>query len=220
LAFSGYDNVFIDHRYIQDETMRKLLLAIFSLALLFPLSSYSQWKEWNPVVSYQQQPDAVMLKMKQGTLRLQPLTESILRVTYSATGTIPEQTEYVVIKKQWPAVKFSVASDDKEIALATSKLKVVVSKVDGAIAYKDSSGKQLMLEGTRMLTPAVVNGEKTYKAESFLNVYGSPEGLYGLGQHQAGVWNYRGESVDVSQENSNIAVPLLVSSNGYGLFWN
>jgi alpha-D-xyloside xylohydrolase len=200
--------------------MRKLLLAIFSLALLFPLPSYSQWKEWNPVVSYQQQPDAVMLKMKQGTLRLQPLTESILRVTYSATGTIPEQTEYVVIKKQWPAVKFSVAADDKEIALSTSKLKVVVSKVDGAIAYKDSSGKQLMLEGTRMLTPALVNGEKTYKAESFLNVYGSPEGLYGLGQHQAGVWNYRGESVDVSQENSNIAVPLLVSSNGYGLFWN
>ena len=44
--------------------------------------------------------------------------------------------------------------------------------------------------------------------------------FYGLGQHQAGVWNYRGESVDISQDNSNIAVPFLVSSNGYGIFWN
>jgi alpha-D-xyloside xylohydrolase len=34
------------------------------------------------------------------------------------------------------------------------------------------------------------------------------------------VWNYRGESVDISQDNTNIAVPLLLSSNGYGIFWN
>ena len=65
-----------------------------------------------------------------------------------------------------------------------------------------------------------VNGEDTYRAESFVNIYGSHEGLYGLGQHQAGVWNYRGESVDISQDNSNIAVPLMLSSKGYGIFWN
>jgi alpha-D-xyloside xylohydrolase len=49
-----------------------------------------------------------------------------------------------------------------------------------------------------------VNGEDTYRAESFVNIYGSREAFYGLGQHQAGVWNYRGESVDISQDNSNI----------------
>ena len=55
---------------------------------------------------------------------------------------------------------------------------------------------------------------------SFFPIYGSHEGLYGLGQHQAGVWNYRGETVDLSQENTKIAIPLLVSTNGYGIFWN
>ena len=75
-------------------------------------------------------------------------------------------------------------------------------------------------EADRKLTPVKVNGEDTYRAESFINIYGSHEGLYGLGQHQAGVWNYRGESVDISQDNTNIAVPLLVSSNGYGIYWN
>ena len=53
-----------------------------------------------------------------------------------------------------------------------------------------------------------------------VSIYGSHEALYGLGQHQAGVWNYRGESVDISQENSNISVPLMLSSKGYGIFWN
>ena len=70
------------------------------------------------------------------------------------------------------------------------------------------------------LTPEKVNGEDTYRAESFVNIYGSHEALYGLGQHQAGVWNYRGESVDISQDNSNISVPLMLSSKGYGIFWN
>ena len=34
------------------------------------------------------------------------------------------------------------------------------------------------------------------------------------------MWNYRGESVDISQDNTNISVPLLLSSQGYGLYWN
>ena len=51
-------------------------------------------------------------------------------------------------------------------------------------------------------------------------MWDTPEAFYGLGQHQAGVLNYRGESVDISQDNTNISVPLLLSSNGYGIFWN
>ena len=89
-----------------------------------------------------------------------------------------------------------------------------------ALLIVTSTGNQLLQEATRKLTPVKVNGEDTYRAESFINIYGSREALYGLGQHQAGVWNYRGESVDISQDNTNIAVPLLLSSQGYGLYWN
>jgi len=81
-------------------------------------------------------------------------------------------------------------------------------------------GQLLATDAYRSLRPVVVNGEKTFHAEVSLGNYGSHEGLYGLGQHQAGVWNYRGETVDLSQENTNIAIPLLVSTNGFGIFWN
>jgi alpha-D-xyloside xylohydrolase len=66
----------------------------------------------------------------------------------------------------------------------------------------------------------MLHDEDAFRAESFINIYGSREALYGLGQHQSGVWNYRGESVDISQDNTNIAVPFLVSSKGYGIYWN
>ena len=125
-----------------------------------------------------------------------------------------------MVKKDWPAASFDVTADDKAITLTTAKLKVVIERESGAMHYEDADGKQLTTEAYRSLKPVEVNGEKTFHAESFFAIYGSHEGFYGLGQHQAGVWNYRGETVDLSQENTEIAVPLLVSTNGYGIFWN
>ncbi len=100
------------------------------------------------------------------------------------------------------------------------RVKASVSLHDSTISFEDALGHKLVTLGPGRLTPVQVNGESTYHAEEVAAIYGSQEGFYGLGQHQAGVWNYRGASIDLSQENTEIAVPLLVSSNGYGIFWN
>ena len=126
----------------------------------------------------------------------------------------------MVTKTTWPAVQWKMESTDGEVALVTSRLRVMVNRADGAIEYHDAAGKRLLQEGTRNMTPARVNGEDTWHAELSFSIYASQEAFYGLGQQQAGVWDYRGESVDLSQDNTVIAVPLLVSTNGYGLFWN
>lgn len=43
------------------------------------------------------------------------------------------------------------------------------------------------------------------------------EALYGLGQNEEGISNLRGQTVYVHQANRKIAVPMLISSLGYGL---
>lgn len=43
------------------------------------------------------------------------------------------------------------------------------------------------------------------------------EALYGLGQHEEGILNLRGHMLYLHQANRKIAVPLLVSSLGYGI---
>jgi alpha-D-xyloside xylohydrolase len=191
-----------------------------SLTLMIATVAHAQWDPMNPVAAFQQQPDGVVLSMKSGTLKLQVCTDSIVRVRYSATSSFSNLPDYVVTKNSWPATAWKMHSTNEEITLTTQVLSLTVTRKDGAITYRDSGGKQLVQEGSRKLTPVKVNGEDTYRAESFINIYGSREGLYGLGQHQAGVWNYRGESVDISQDNSNISVPLILSSNGYGIYWN
>ena len=201
------------HRFIRSS----VLLCVLTL---LAATAHAQWAPMNPVTAVQQQPDGVLFTMQTGTLRLQVCTDSIIRVRYSATATFSDRPLYVVTKTSWPENKWTMQSTDDAVTLTTSRLAVTVTRKDGGITYRDLEGKQLLQEATRKLTPVKVNGEDTYRAESFINIYGSREALYGLGQHQAGVWNYRGESVDISQDNTNIAVPLLLSSQGYGLYWN
>ena len=46
------------------------------------------------------------------------------------------------------------------------------------------------------------------------------ERLYGLGQFQDGYSNVRGLSRRLTQVNTQISIPMLLSSKGYGLLWN
>jgi alpha-D-xyloside xylohydrolase len=195
---------------------------LVGLGLLFGLSSVAtgQWAPRNPITDILQQRDGVLFTQRSGFLKVQICSDSVVHVLYSPTSSFPTRFDPVVIQKSWPEVKWALQTGDEDVTLSTARIKVVVSRQDGAITYRDLAGNQLVQETSRKLTPVKVNGEDTFRAESFVNIYGSREGLYGLGQHQAGVWNYRGESVDISQDNTNIAIPFLVSSNGYGVFWN
>jgi len=201
------------------QLLASLLIALF-LSLFCASAAQAQWIAMNPVRKVQQETDGVLFTMGSGTLRVQVCSDSVIHVLYSATATFPKRADFVVTKESWPATQWTMQSSDDAVTLTTAMLKVTVTRKDGAIAYAEVKGGSLVQESSRRLIPEKVNGEETYRAESMVNVYGSHEGLYGLGQHQAGVWNYRGDSVDISQENSNISVPLMLSSKGYGIFWN
>ena len=195
------------------------LLGVF-ICLFCAGAAQAQWKPMNPVRDVQQQEDGVLFTMGSGTLRVQVCSDSVIHILYSPTATFPKRADFVVTKETWPAAQWAMQSTDDAVTLATSLLKISVTRKDGAISYAEVHGGPLVQESSRSLTPEKVNGEDTFRAESMVSIYGSHEGIYGLGQHQAGVWNYRGESVDISQENSNISVPLMLSSKGYGIFWN
>ncbi|HWX91857.1 MAG TPA: glycoside hydrolase family 31 protein [Terriglobales bacterium] len=199
---------------------RNYAAVVLGLVLTLNLAAHAQWAPMNPVTGVEQQSDGVLFKMQTGLLNVQVCTDSIIRVLYAPTSSFPNQHQYVVLKPSWPASKWTLTSTNDATTITTSRMKVKVTRQDGAITYQDADGKPIVEEASRKMTPVNVNGENTYRAESFVNIYGSHEALYGLGQHQAGVWNYRGESVDISQDNTNISVPLLLSSNGYGIFWN
>ena len=46
------------------------------------------------------------------------------------------------------------------------------------------------------------------------------EAIYGLGQHQDGKMNQRNQKIYLRQSNMNVCIPLIVSTKGYGVFWD
>jgi len=196
------------------------LSLIFLASAAFCSSSLAQWNPLNPVHSSQKDASGLTVFLEKGALRFQVCSDSLIRVLYSSGREFPKVADYVVIKSDWPQSPFDVTESATEIGLSTVKFKLVVNKKDSVIVFYDAAGKKLTQENDRSLTLAEVNGEKTYHLERFTNMWDTQEAFYGLGQHQGGLFNWRGESVDISQDNTNISVPLLLSSSGYGIFWN
>jgi alpha-D-xyloside xylohydrolase len=194
--------------------------AALLLLLSFCPGAGAQWSPLNPVQSFKKQADGVLVTMLQGTLRVTICSDWIVRVTYAAGPEIPDTPQYTVIKNKWAGSHWWMVPDDTSVKVSTPLMTVTIAKKDGAILFTEAAGRKLFQDYQRTLTPVEVSGEKTYRSEMFSNLWDSTEAFYGLGQHQAGVWNYHGESVDLSQANTNISVPMFLSSNGYGIFWN
>ena len=51
-------------------------------------------------------------------------------------------------------------------------------------------------------------------------VFSPGEAIYGLGQHEEGILNYRGRCQYLYQQNMKKAMPIIVSTRGYGILWD
>jgi alpha-D-xyloside xylohydrolase len=125
-------------------------------------------------------------------------------------------------KQSCPGAKFQFAKSDSAATLETAQLKVELSLTHGNITYQRLAGDSLLREGgsiPRTYEHAEVNGDQTYRITDRFSPDGT-EGFYGLGQHQNGMFNYRGATVELGQNNTDVAIPFLVSSKGYAVLWN
>ncbi|MGA8086782.1 MAG: TIM-barrel domain-containing protein [Terracidiphilus sp.] len=121
-----------------------------------------------------------------------------------------------------PGAPFTFAQDAKAASLKTAQLEVIVNIERGNLSFRSISGESLLNEGNsipRTYEPVELNGEHTFRVTDRFSP-SITEGLYGLGQHQNGMFNYRGATVELGQDNTDVAIPLLISSKGYGLMWN
>jgi alpha-D-xyloside xylohydrolase len=188
-------------------------LNIFLSIFLIPSLAFSQvYKKHNV------QKDRLSIQLSEGVLNIIPLSDKAIRVQWEKG--MKEEREFVLVNKLLvPA--FKVSETPSKLALSTNFMKVVFDKQTGAIDYNDNTGKRFLGEipGTRKLTPSSVMGERCFVAEQ---TFDSPPGeyLFGLGQFQDGQYNLRNISRKLVQVNSQIAIPFLYSSRGYGLLWH
>lgn len=163
-------------------------------------------------------PDGLRLPLQEGTLTLQVFDTNIVRVLYEPNPGAAPCSSLVVTAAPVP-IPFRIRERQAFIELRTSAITLRASTANGAITLQTADGRLLFREDSlapRSMTPARVMGEATFHAR--LNLcFADGEALYGLGQYQEGVMNYRGHTVTLAQENTQVAVPFLLSSRSYGL---
>jgi alpha-D-xyloside xylohydrolase len=168
----------------------------------------------------QKQGDGALLTMPSGTLRLQVWSDRIIRVTFAPQNKMSASKSFSVIAKP-SKTKWKSSETPDAVVLETQAVRARVDKKTGAVGFFDLNGKPILQEaenGREFAPTTVTNFNGTSARQKF--ILPPDERIYGLGQHQAGVWNYRGTTVHLQQRNMEVGLPVLVSSKGYGVLWD
>ena len=99
--------------------------------------------------------------------------------------------------------------------------RIKISKRKEQIALVDSKGKVIVEESPRSrLISTGQTGTLNSLAVSQSFVTGTDEFLFGTGQFQDGYLNIRGLTRRLTQVNTQISIPMVISNKGYGILWN
>ena len=105
------------------------------------------------------------------------------------------------------------------LVVRTRGAAVRVNRTDGGLVVADGAGRvALRARAPDAFRPGIGDDAGVAIQQRFRLT--PDEGLYGLGEFQDGVVNWRGEDVRLSQSNTMSAIPSLVSSHGWGLLWD
>lgn len=164
-------------------------------------------------------PGTVALEIEGGHLTLQPLLDNAVRVRFTrdAKASAPS----LILSENLPAPAAVVRESAQEVVLELPRLRATVDRATGTLTFADSNGRIFLRElaGSRRLEAATVQGEPTW---SVAQAFDSPaeERLFGLGQFQDGFLDVRSLPRRLTQVNTQIAIPFIVSSRGFGLLWH
>ena len=166
-------------------------------------------------------PRGMVIRDSLRTLRVEAVTDRILHVTVSpdsayrsaslAVGPLPAEGPRVRIRPGKGRMSLLTAALEARYDYRTGTFCVVDSRRGGYLVREP-------LAGARRFSPSDAPDGGWRVEQRF--VLAPDEGIYGLGQYQEGVWNYRGHRVNLVQANKEIVNPVLVSDRGYGILWD
>ncbi len=189
-------------------------LKLLLLIILSPLLCQGQ-----VVKNCKQLPDRVNVTLSDGTLSISPLADNAVRIKFykMSEGNLPE----LVLTSGAAAPAFQIADSPSKLQIKTKKIVVTLDKQTGKLSYADNTGKVFLSEkaGARKLTPDSIQGERCFAVEQSFESP-SDEYIFGLGQFQDGQYNLKNVARRLTQVNTQIAIPFIYSSKGYGLLWH
>lgn len=193
------------------------------LALAFLVLSCFFITQANAAIKAAQvKPDGVTFTLDKGLMKILICKDDIVEVKYTTFNEFSTKPS-LVINANWHYAAFGFSQTATEYTITTKKLKIKVNKATNAITYTDLKGNLITSETqkNKTMAPATIAGISTYNVSTQFN---SPanEGLYGLGCHPLDSLsiNYKGRNQDLAIRYLTGAIPVMLSTKGYGLLWD
>ena len=159
----------------------------------------------------------VLIDTPQGTLRLEALAEDAIRVRVFPDGC--DGQEELILTEQVRPPKCRVVRRRGTVILRTRRMSAVYDSGTQRLRFLDADGRVLLEERGRELLSSKVGEDACFAVSQHFD---SPEGehLYGTGQFQDGYLDIRGLTRRLTQVNTQISLPMILSSRGWGLLWH
>ncbi len=192
--------------------------------VIFFLLASTAWSASKPqfaVKESHKDANGVTLQSASGTMRIEACGDRTIHVVASPTLNLPRPI-VPVVPQPCRASNIVVNVGKEDVKVSTAAVTVVVNAMTGAVTFLSKDGKTVLSEpnegGKSFDVPALAEMKTWQIQQTFVSP--SDEAQYGLGQHQEGIFNVRGVPIRLHQANTNISIPFLLSSKGYGLLWN
>lgn len=165
---------------------------------------------------------SIILHTSGGQIRVQICDERILHVQVTLQADFSTKPSLMVLPQPEVEIPWMVEENDQAVILSTHALRLAVNKASCAFTWMDAAGSLLVSEpagGGKVLREINLGERKAYSTRLSLD-FSAGEAIYGLGQHEEGILNYRGHSQLLYQHNLKVAMPILVSTQGYAFFFD
>jgi len=168
-----------------------------------------------------QKPNDVTIKLAKSSLKIMVCSPNIIRVIASPDGSFKTR-ESLSVNRKWEQTDWKKTEKDGIITIKTSELTVRVNKTTGELNFLNLKNNVVLKAQGIDQSSFKTYTDKYEKAWSISQKFKlSPdEGIYGLGQFEEGIMNWRGKDVFVCQANRTAVNPFIISTQKYGILWD
>ena len=161
-------------------------------------------------------------RCKEQILWVEPWGRDSIRVRATTLGEMPLRDWSLLAPKKSPV---SITIEAALARLVNGRLTATIDAKSGGVRFFQSGRPAPLCEEifARTNYPASrafksVGGD-LFRCEASFTAY-ADERIYGLGQRRHGLLDQKGCVLELTHRNSQISIPFLVSSHGYGLLWH
>ena len=169
-------------------------------------------------------------------VRLEVRSDQIIRVSATAEQKFRDPKSLIVVPQE-QQTPYELQQRGDTVCVKTASVMANVLKTTGQVWFTDLEGNVILAEQAESGKtfqpyecqqtvwtanadgPAEQANPTRYSGWTTRVIFESPEdeAFYGLGQHQADDWNYKGKNEELFQYNTKVSIPFIVSSHGYGV---